>query len=529
LSRSKVMPAEKAAGLIKDNDTVWIISSGGGIGEPSRILSAIENRFLQTGHPRDLTVCHSSGIGDKRGGGSDHFAHEGMVKRVIGSHWTWAPKLSKMVEENRVEGYVLPQGVMVHLLRAIAGKKPGVITHVGLGTFIDPEYEGGRLNSRSQASLVEKIQLAGSEWLFYKSFPLNVVVIRGTTADEDGNITMEHEGVYMEALPAAQAAKNSGGIVIAQVKRLAVRRTLDPRMIKVPGILVDAIVVDPNQMQSMEIIYDPAYSGELKVPSDLFTPMSFNIRKIVARRAAMELFPGAIVNLGFGMSDGVASIAAEENIIDQVTFTVEQGVIGGMPALGVNFGLSSNPVAIVEHHSQFDWYDGGGLDLAFLAFAQLDRFGNINVSRFGNRIVGVGGFINISQNAKKVVFCGSFSTSGLEIAAKDGKLTIIKEGKYHKLRNQVEQISFSAKYACKKGQEVIYVTERAVFKLSPDGVILTEIAPGVDLEKDVLSQMEFKPILSPELKLMDSRIFRESIMGLRNDQTFRPGAELDEL
>jgi propionate CoA-transferase len=512
---SKVVSAQKAGELIKDGDTVWIISSGGGIGEPCFVLTAIEQEFLKSGHPRDLILCHSSGIGDKRGGGTDHFAHEGMVKRVIGSHWTWVPKLSQMVADNKVEGYVLPQGVMVQLLRAIAGKKPGVISHVGLGTFIDPRHEGGRLNDISKASLVENIELAGKEWLFYKSFPVDVVIIRGTTADEDGNITMEHEGVYMEALPAAQAAKNSGGIVIAQVKRIAAKGTLDPRMVKVPGILVDAIVEAPDQMQSMEITYDPAFTGEIKKPLNHLTLMPFGIRKIVARRAAMELFPGAIVNLGFGMSDGVASVAAEEGIIDKITFTVEQGVIGGIPALGVNFSLATNPVAIIEHHSQFDWYDGGGLDIAFLAFAQADKKGNINVSRFGNRIIGVGGFINISQNAKKMVFCGSFSTSGLEITSGDGQLKILKEGKYFKLCEQVEQISFNADYANKTGQEVVYVTERAVFKLTPQGIMLTEIAPGIDLEKDVLEKMEFKPIISRNLKLMDSRIFYERIMGLK--------------
>nr|WP_255565596.1 acyl CoA:acetate/3-ketoacid CoA transferase [Gelria sp. Kuro-4] len=516
-----MMSVQEAAQLIKDGDTVWIVSSGGGVAEPGYVLAGIEERFLKTGRPRDLTVCHASGIGDRQGGGTDHFAYEGLVKRVVGSHWTWAPRLSQMVVDNLIEAYVLPQGVMTQLTRAIAGGKPGVLTHVGIGTYIDPRLEGGRLNTRSQAELVKVVELEGREWLLYKSFPVDVTIIRGTSADEDGNITMEHEGVIMEALPAAQAAKNSGGIVIAQVKRLAQRGTLDPRLVKVPGILVDAVVVNPGQMQSCEVVYDPAYSGELRVPLDSSEPMPLNERKIVARRAAMELYPGAVCNLGFGMSDGVAAVAAEEGISNKITLTVEQGVIGGIPALGVNFGLAANPVAFVDHASQFDWYDGGGLDITFLAFAQADQAGNVNVSRFGKRIVGVGGFVNISQNAKKVVFCGSFSTSGLEVAVEDERLRILKEGRIRKLVPAVEQISFSSSYALKRGQAVLYVTERAVFELCPGGLVLTEIAPGIDLETEVLAQMDLRPIISPHLRVMDARIFRPGPMGLKEEAKFQ--------
>lgn len=518
---AKVMPAEDAVQLIKDNDTIWIVSSGGGIAEPTCVLAALEERFVKTGHPRDLTVCHSSGMGDRRGGGTDHFAHHGFVRRVIGSHWTWAPRLSQMVADNEIEAYVLPQGVMAQLTRAIAGGKPGVLSHVGIGTFIDPRVEGGRLNARSQAELMKVVEIEGQEWLLYKSFPVNVAIIRGTTADEDGNITMEHEGVILEALPAAQAAKNSGGIVIAQVKRLAQRGALDPRQVKVPGILVDAVVIDRDQMQSCEVVYNPGYSGEIRIPWDYSEPMPLTERKIVARRAAMELYPGAICNLGFGMSDGVAAVAAEEGLSDKITLTVEQGVIGGVPALGVNFGLACNPVAFVDHASQFDWYDGGGLDITFLAFAQADQAGNVNVSRFGKRIVGVGGFVNISQNAKKVVFCGSFSASGLEVAVEDGKLRILKEGRIRKLVSTVEQITFSSAYALKRGQSVLYVTERAVFELRPGGLVLIEIAPGVDLEADILAQMDFRPTISPDLRLMDARIFRPEPMGLKEEARFQ--------
>ena len=516
----RVMTAEQAAALIKDEDTLWVISMGYGVGEPGRVLAAIEKRFVATGHPRALTLVHPSGMGDGKGGGDDRFAHEGMIRRAIGGHFGLAPKLCQLIVDGKVEGYVVPQGVLAQLTRAIAGGKPGLITHVGLGTFVDPRQEGGRLNDRSRAELVKVIHLEGKEWLFYKSFPVNVAVIRGTTADEDGNITMEHEGIVLEALPVAQAAKNSGGIVIAQVKRLTTRNSLDPRMVEVPGILVDAVVVDPGQMHSCEVVYNPAYSGEIREPLQNLEPMPLNERKIVVRRAAMELFPGAIVNLGFGMCDGVAVIAAEEGISDAITLTVEQGVIGGVPATGVNFSMATNPVAIVRQDSQFDWYDGGGLDLTFLAFAEADPQGNVNVSRFSNRIIGIGGFTNISQNAKKVVFCGCFSTSGLKTAIADGRLQILTEGRFKRMVQQVQQITFSGEYAREKGQPVLYVTERAVFELSPEGMLLTEIAPGIDLENEVLARMDFKPIISPNLKQMESAIFMEKPMGLKDRSRF---------
>jgi len=512
----RVMTAEQAAALIKDEDTLWVISMGNGVGEPGKVLEAIEKRFVATGHPRALTLVHPSGMGDGKGSGDDLFAHEGMVRRAIGGHFGLAPKLSQMIIDGKVEGYVVPQGVMAQLPRAIAGGRPGLITHVGLGTFLDPRQEGGRLSDRSRAELVKVIHLEGKEWLFYKSFPVNAAVIRGTTADEDGNITMEHEGTVYEALPLAQAAKNSGGIVIAQVKRLTTRNSLDPRMVEVPGILVDAVVVEPRQMQSCEVAYNPAYSGEIREPLQNLEPMPLNESKIVVRRAAMELFPGAIVNLGFGMCDGVAAIAAEEGVSDAITLTVEQGVIGGVPATGVNFSMAANPVAIVRQDSQFDWYDGGGLDLTFLSFAEADSHGNVNVSRFANRIIGVGGFTNISQNAKKVVFCGYFSASGLKTAIADGKLQILAEGRFKKMVQRVQQITFSGEYARQKGQSVLYVTERAVFDLRPEGMLLTEIAPGIDLENEILTRMDFKPIVSPNLKQMDSTIFVEKPMGLKN-------------
>lgn len=511
---TKVMSADEAAALIHDNDTVWVVCSGGRINEPAMVLKHIEDRFLNSGHPQKLTLCHSSGIGDKNGSGADRFGHEGMVRRVIGSHWSWSPRICQMALDNEIEAYTLPQGVMVQLARQIAGGKPGLITHVGLGTYVDPRIEGGKMNTACSEELVRVMELDGREWLYYKSFPINVTILRGTTADEDGNITMEHEGVVLEHMSAAQAAKNSGGIVIAQVKRVAKRGSLDPRLVKIPGIMVDAVVVDPDQAQSMITYYNPAYTGEIKQPETKADHMKMDERKVVAKRAALELMPNAIANLGFGIPDGVAMVASEEGIASDITLTVEQGVIGGVPALGVDFSLGTNAQAIIDEPYQFDWYDGSGLDITFLSFAQLDAEGNVNVSKFGNRVTGVGGFINISQNAKKVVFCATFTSSGLQVDVKGKRLHIVSEGKFKKFVPAVDQISFSAKYALAQNKQVIYVTERAVFELTKEGVTLTEIAPGIDLQKDILDNMHFRPIVSKYLKLMDERIFVDEPMGL---------------
>jgi len=516
MPKNKIMSARDAVKLIKPGDTV-AISGFVGMAHPEQISVEIEKSFLETGSPNNLTLFYSAGQGDGDERAMNHFAHEGLVKRVIGGHWNMAPKLGKLALENKCEAYNFPQGALLHLLRNIAGGKPGLITHVGLKTFVDPRVEGGKLNSVTKEDLVEVIQLAGKEWLFYKAMPINVGIIRGTTADEKGNITMEKEGVYTEAIVVAQAAKNSGGIVIAQVERLAANGTLDPRDVKVPGIYVDAIVVaDPQyHWQNNTVYYDPAVSGEIKVSLGSIEPMPLDERKVVARRAAMELIPDAIVNLGIGMPDGVAAVANEEGMSDLMTLTVEAGPIGGVPTGGKDFGGSVNAEAIIEHHSQFDFYDGGGLDIAFLGLAQADERGNINVSKFGTRVAGCGGFINITQNAKKVVFCGTMTAGGLKVEVKDGKLNILQEGRSKKFLPQVEQITFSGDYAREKGQPVLYVTERAVLELRPEGMVLTEIAPGVDLQKDVLDQIDFKVKVADDLKLMDERIFRPEPMGIR--------------
>ncbi|RKL61839.1 acyl CoA:acetate/3-ketoacid CoA transferase [Thermoanaerobacteraceae bacterium SP2] len=514
---NKLMTPEEAVKLIKDGDTVAAMGSGGGVFEPSLIYEKLEERFLKSGHPCNLTLVHTSGFGDKKETGINRFAHEKMVKRVIGGHWGWSPKMAELANENKIEAYNLPQGVMTQLYREIAAKRPGLITHIGLGTFVDPRVEGAKLNSITKEDLVKLVEIEGKEFLFYKSFPINVAILRGTTADEDGNITMEEEPAFLEALALAQAARNSGGKIICQVKYLAKSNTLNSRDIKIPGILVDAVVLNKGQWQTVEGEFNPGFSGRIKVPLEQLPPMKLDERKIIARRAAMELTPGAIVNLGFGMPDGVASVAAEEGIIDYITLTVEHGIIGGVPASGAIFGVAMNPRAVIDEPSQFDFYSGGGLDITFLGMAQCDREGNVNVSKFGKNIAGSGGFIDISQPTKKAVFCGTFMAGGLKVELHDGTLKIINEGKYKKIVDKVDQITFSGKRAREVGQKVLYVTERAVFELTDQGVMLKEIAPGIDLERDVLSKMDFKPVIDENLKLMDSRIFKEPLMNLKSN------------
>ena len=439
------------------------------------------------------------------------------MKRVIGGHWGLAPKIGRLASLNLLEGYNLPQGVATHLLRDIAAGKPGTITHIGLHTFIDPRMEGGKLNETTAEDIIELISLNGQEWLFYKAFPVNVALLRGTTADRNGNIGMEKEAATIEALAAAQAARNSGGIVIVQVERVTDSRIPDPKLVIIPRTLVDFVVKakPENHMQTWSSEYNPSFTGEAAVAESVSIPMPLNERKIIARRSAAELTPDATVNLGIGIPEGIVSVAGEEGLAEEIVLTVESGAIGGLPAGGLSFGASSNPEAVISHPSQFDSYDGGGLNIAFLGLAQVDREGNVNVSKLGKKIIGCGGFIDITQGTKNIVFCGTFTYSGLEVKIEDGKLKIISEGKLRKFIDRVEQITFNGKYAAEKEQKILYVTERAVFELKKEGLELIEIAPGIDLEKDILGQMEFKPQISGALKQMDPRIFRDGPMGLK--------------
>ncbi len=513
---SKLTSVQDAVKLIKDGDTV---AFGGFVGavHAEEVTAGIQASFLETAHPKDLTVVYAAGQGDGKEKGLNHLGEEGLVKRIVGGHWGLVPRLQKLALENKLSAYNLPQGVISHLFRDIAAGKMGVLTHVGLKTFADPRLEGGKINdiSKKDIDIVKVVNIEGEERLLYKAFPINVGIIRATYADTQGNCTMEHEGALAETLAIAQAAKNSGGKVIVQVKQIVEYGSLDARLVKIPGIYVDAIVVasEENHRQTFGTYYNPAYSGETRVPVDSLAPLPLSERKIIARRAAMELIPDAVVNLGIGMPEGVASIAAEEGLSGMV-LTTESGTIGGIPAGGGDFGVTTNPDCVLEQPAQFDFYDGGGLDVAFLGLAQMDVHGNINVSKFGPKIAGCGGFINITQNARKVIYCGTFTAGGLKISVTDGKLNIDQEGKSKKLISEVEQVTFSGAYAQEKGQPVLYITERAVFKLTPEGVELIEIAPGIDLQKDVLDQMEFKPIVK-DVKTMDQRIFRDDLMGLK--------------
>jgi propionate CoA-transferase len=512
----KVISARDAIDLIKPGATLAIHGAGGGNVEPDLLIKTLAEKFAETGQPRDLILLHVSGIGNWTDSGLNQFDKVGLVRRDIGGHYGMSPRFAQLILDNRMEAYCWPQGVMSQWLREVAAGRPGLITHIGLKTFIDPRVEGGKLNARTTEDLIEVVTVGGREWLFYRAFPLDVCFVRGTTADEKGNISLEEEPAFLEVLPMAMATRNSGGIVICQVKRLAQAGTLHPKTVKIPHTMVDHIVLHPAQWQSVVSEYNPAFSGDVKIPVSSLTPMPLDERKAIARRAALDLIdlPRAVLNMGVGMPDGVALVAAEEGIADRITPTIEQGMTGGVPAPGVIFGMSSNPDAILDQGYQFDFYDGGGLDLTFLGMAEADQHGNVNVSKFQGRMPGVGGFVNISQGAKAVTFCGTFTAGGLEVAIGEGRLTIVKEGRFKKFVPQVAQITFSGELAAERGQRVQFVTERAVLVITKEGLLLTEIAPGVDLEKDVLGQMAFRPKVAPDLRRMDARIFRAERMGL---------------
>jgi propionate CoA-transferase len=515
--RDKVVTAADAVRLIRDGDSIVI---EGFVGQcfPEELTLALEQRFLQTGTPRDLSLVFTVATGDRQGRGLDRLCHEGLLKGAIGGHWGLSPELGKMAVGNMIDAHNLPQGVISHLFRDTAAGKPGLLTRVGIGTFVDPRNGGGKINERTTEDRVELITLNGEEYLFYKAFQLDVGFLRGTTADPEGNITMEREALTMEAHAMATAVHNAGGLVIVQVERVAETGSLSPRDVKIPGVLVDCVVVSQpeHHWQTLGTAYSAAMSGELRRVRNSVPALELTDRKVMARRAAMELRPDSVVNLGIGMPEGVANVAAEEHILEYLTLTAEPGAMGGMPSGGLDFGSSVNADAILDQPSQFDFYDGGGLDIAFLGMAQADRVGNVNVSRFGSKLAGSGGFINISQNAKRLVFVGAFlapSRSKVE----DGRLVIRDGVAAPKFLAEVEQRTFSGEYAAQIGQPVLYVTERCVFQLTIDGLELIEIAPGVDLEKDVLAHVAFQPIIRGQPKLMDSRLFLDEPMGLKDD------------
>jgi propionate CoA-transferase len=514
MTKNKIVSADEAIAIIRDRDSVCT-SGFVGVGTPDELLIALEKRYRETRHPSALTLMFAAAPGDSGDRGLNRLAHDGLLKRVVGGHWALVPKLGELALANRIEAYNLPLGCISHLYRSIAANGPGTISKVGLRTFVDPRLEGGKLNEATTEDLVELLQINGEEWLRYKAFPINVALLRGTTADPAGNINMEREALTLDNLAMAMAAKNSRGFVIVQVERIAASSSLNPREVQIPGILVDCVVVanPENHLQTYGTTYSHAFSGRQRVPMDRVVPLDLDERKIIARRCAFELPPGGVVNLGIGMPEGVAAVAIEEHMLKYLTLTAEPGIIGGMPQGGLNFGTALNPDAVIHQNQQFDFYDGGGLDLACLGMAQADAAGNVNVSRFGPRLAGAGGFINISQSAKKLVFAGTFTSGGLKIAVEDGAVHILREGSTRKFVSAVEQITFSGDYAAEIGQPVYYVTERCVLQRTPAGVELIEVAPEIDVERDILGQMDFKPLIrSP--RPMDVRIFRNGPMGL---------------
>lgn len=512
--RSKIITADEAIALIQDGDT---LASTGFVqtGFAEALLSALERRFLATGSPRNLTLYAAAGQGDGKSLGLNHLGHEGLLHRVVAGHWGRMPKVGQLALDNRIQAYNLPQGTICQLFRDLAAGKPGSFSKTGLHTFVDPRHGGGRINSATTKDIVSLVEADGEEWLFYKVGKVNVAFVRGTTADTFGNITMEREALTLNNLAMAMAAKNSNGIVIAQVERIAERSGLPPRQVKIPGILVDCVVVaEPVQhMQTLATPYSAAFAGEFRVPNPSLVSTPLTERKIIARRAAFEIPPNGVINLGVGMPEGVAAVANEEQISHLLTLTVESGLIGGTPSSGADFGTGVNMDAVIDENQQFDFYDGGGLDMACLGLAECDAAGNVNVSRFGGRLTGAGGFINISQNARLVVFVGTFTGSGLKVKVDDGKLQIVKEGRQRKFLKQVEQITFNGQYAYDRGTPVFFITERCVFRRVRGGVALVEVAPGIDVERDILPNMDFEPIIG-EYAVMDARIFNANPMGL---------------
>lgn len=467
-----------------------------GAAHPESITAALERRFLDTRKPRDLTLVYGAGQGDGQLRGLNHLAHEGMLLRVIGGHWGLVPKMGRLAIDEKIDAYNFPQGVVCQLLRDIAARRPGCITHIGLDTFVDPCQAGGRLNARTPAGLVERIELGNQTYLWYKAFPIHVGLIRATAADPRGNLVMDREAVLGEVLPIAQAAHNCGGIVIAQVSEL-LSEFVKPMHVAVPGILVDHLVVAmPEQhAQTFAEQFNPAFVEAGDVDVDTLQPLYPGTRRIIAERACAELKPGSIVNLGIGIPELIAPAAVQRGILDQLTLTVESGPIGGLPAGGLSFGAAVHPHAIIDQPAQFDFYDGGGLDFAALGAAQIDRHGNVNVSMFGSRVAGVGGFINISQTAKKIVFCAEFTAGNAEFELDSGQLRIQRDGATTKFVRAVDQISFNASAALRRGQEILYVTERAVFRRAASGLELIEVAPGIDVHEHILKRMEFAPVV----------------------------------
>jgi acyl CoA:acetate/3-ketoacid CoA transferase len=518
-----VVSPDDAAKLIP-NGAVVSVSASSGLGCPNAVLQAIGERFAALGEPRNLTTLHPIAAGDMYGiDGMDYLAQPGLLKRVIAGSYPSgpsslpSPKIWQMIYDNQVEAYNIPSGILFAMHNEAAAKGPGVLTKVGMDTFVDPRRTGGRMNDCTTEDIVRVVQFDGDEWLYFPAIPVDVAIIRGTTADEWGNISMEHEGAYLGAYEQALAARNNGGLVIAQVKRAAAAGSIPPQQVRVPGVLVDFIVLAPDQMQTTQTLYDPAISGEVRRPADSFALVEWGQEKVIARRIAMELVRDEAVNLGFGVSALVPRILLEEGLDGVVTWVIEQGAVGGVPLLDFQFGCAANAQAIVPSPAQFRYFSGGGFDRSLLSFLQVDQQGNVNVSRLSalpHVTAGVGGFVDITASAQRLVFSGTFTAGGLKLDIQNGGLRILNEGRVQKFVPEVEHVTLSGRRARQQGQEVTYITERCVLRLERDGLAVVEIAPGVDLERDILRQAGFPLRVSADLRVMDERLFVPEPMGL---------------
>lgn len=509
MHNGKFVSPEQAAALIGDGDTVALVGGGGGLCEASALHAAVEARFLATGAPRGLTVVHSLGIGDRQARGLNRFAHEGLVRKVIGGHWVWSPRMQDLARRDLIEAYVLPAGVAMQLFREIGAGRPGLFTHVGLGTFVDPRLDGGRMNAAAGAPLAELVTIEGRELLRYLPFPVHVALLRGSMADPQGNVSLDQEPANLDIQAVALAARNSGGKVIVQVRTAVAAGALPARSVRIPGAWVDAVVVDPAQAMGYDVVHDPTLSGEIKGPAADPAAPAFNVRQVIARRAAEELRDGAVINYGFGIPDGVARLVAARGQLARHWQTIEHGTYGGELLDGTLFGYARNATAMIDGPTQFDFYSGGGLDIAFLGFGEVDARGDVNVSKLGGVPVGPGGFIDIAQNARKVVFCGTFDAKGTRLDIGQGRLAVARHGEVAKFVPRVEQVTWSGAEALKRGQEALYITERAVFRLTTAGVTLVEVAPGIDPARDVIARMGFAPHVPRDPAPMDPTHFTE--------------------
>ena len=532
---AQFITAKEAAHLIEDRWTVGI-DAFIGFCLADDILGEIETRFVSEGHPADLSVLNVAGIGgDGKGRGINHFAHEGLMRRFLCSNLSLANRMYPLIMEDKVPTYMIPQGVLSHMMRALTSGKPGVISQVGMRTFVDPRVDGGKINHAAEtidpadAYNVELIDIRGEEFLFYPAVPLDACIIKGSFADEEGNISIEKEAIHIEQYEMAAATRNNGGRVFVQVDARVPKGSIHPQKVAVPANMVDYVIVGSPGNTGQHFIDDPrilgaqkghpvaSWSGDVRIPFDDISPMPFSLPKIICRRGLFEMEKGDFINLGIGISMDVSSVLNEEGRIDDISSSIESGVIGGVPAPGIATGAAYNPTAMLKQPDIFDFYDGGGIDFAALGAAEIDAQGNVNVSRFAGKVTGPGGFINISQGAKKVCFMGTFTAGKHDIRIEDGKLRILEDGPYIKFVKNVDHITFSGRYSQEKArkQQVFYITERAVFELRPEGLTLTEIAPGANLERDILGKMEFTPRIADHLKLMDERIFRPEKMEIR--------------